>query len=116
MTARPALLDAFETLGLYDQIRVTEEINGKVETTIRSDAYDQRWWVHLINYNTGGKIEEKPYKVTISIPEGQIVTDVVPSCAFRDIDNMQFNWEFKEGKLTVSGIFDIHTMLTIYKK
>ncbi|MBR6709463.1 MAG: beta-galactosidase trimerization domain-containing protein, partial [Clostridia bacterium] len=116
MTARSALLNAFETLGLYDQLRVTEEVNGKVETTIRSDAYDRRWWVHLINYNTGGNFEEKPYTVTVSIPEGQTVTDVVPSCAFRDIDKMQFNWEFKDGKLTVSGIFDIHTMLTIYKK
>ncbi|MBR6709129.1 MAG: beta-galactosidase trimerization domain-containing protein, partial [Clostridia bacterium] len=116
MTARAALLNAFEMLGLYDQIRVTEEINGKVETTIRSDATGQRWWVHLINYNTGGKIEEKPYTVTISIPEGQTVLDVVPSCAFRKLDKMQFSWEFKDGKLTVSGIFDIHTMLTIYKK
>lgn len=110
-----ALLECFETIGIRNQVNVTGVANGKVETTIRSNADGSRWWLHLINYSTGGKIAETPYTVTVAIPAGQTVTNVVPSCVFRDLNKMQFSWDFKDGLLTVSGIFDIHTMLTIHK-
>lgn len=114
--ATAALRSSYETLDMFAPVRVTEDITGKVETTLRSDATGQHWWLHLINYNTGGEIEEKPYRVTITIPEGETVIDVIPSCAFREVEEMKFSWDFKDGLLTVSGIFDIHTMLTICKQ
>lgn len=110
------LLETFETLGMYDLIRVEEKINGKIETSIRANADLSRIWIHLINYATEGKKITEGYAVTIDIPKGKTVVDVTPSCAFRSTAQMRFSWQVVGGKLKCSGIFDIHTMLTIETK
>ncbi len=110
------LLQAFETLGLYDRVRVTGEVNGYIETTIRSNADSTRWWLHLINNNCEGKwLTDKTVTVTLKLEEGETVTAVTGNAIHLTDETLGLKWSQEGNVLTIEAANNLWTMFTIEK-
>ncbi len=110
-----ALLAAFETLGLYDRVRVEEDVKGYIETTGRSNADSTEWWLHLVNYNCEDKWEKKTVKITLTLQENETVTDVKGFAIHLTDDELGLKWTQEGNKLVIEAVNNLWTMSDIVK-
>ena len=106
---------ALETLGVCDLVRVGEDSDGFVETTLRSDAEGTRWWLSLITLGSGGKYGNSPVSVTVRIPAGQTVTSVSGSSPTVSAAKMNLQWKQDGDRLEITAVTDIFTVIRIEK-
>ncbi len=109
-------LKMLETLGAYDLVKVTEDREGYVETTLRSNADGSKWWLHLITYGSKGVYEDKPVTVTVTIPFGQKVTAVTGVSPTVTSAQQKLTWSQDGDKLTISVNPGLWSMIRIEKK
>ena len=104
-----------ENAGLYNIVRVTEDVAGNVETVIRSDATSNRWWLHCITYASEGVYDDKKITVEVTVPEGDKVTSVTAVSPTLNSDKIGLSWKQEGTKLTVTAEVGLWTMFTINK-
>ena len=110
------LLKAFETLGLYDRVRVSADVNGYIETTVRSNADSTRWWLHLINNNCEGKwLTDRKVTLTLTLEDGETVTAVKGSAVHLTDDALGLTWKQEGNLLTIEAANNLWTIITIDK-
>ncbi len=109
------VLNVFETSGLYDFVKVTEDIEGNVETTIRSDASNKRWWLSCITYASKGVYDDKPITIEVRLPEGETVSAVSGVSPTMTEEQTGLSWKQEGSKLTITATIGLWTMFKIEK-
>lgn len=105
----------FENAGLYDFVRVTEDVAGNIETTIRSDASSTRWWLHCVTYASQGIYDDTPITVEVRIPDGENVLSVTGISPTVSADKMGLSWKQDGKMLTITATVGLWTMFRIEK-
>lgn len=121
--ATQELKNAFETFGMYDQVKVSENRKGFIESTIRSDI-DENVYLNLINFGAGNSdsdYEDTPYHVSLSLPEdmlnGNISVKFDQLYVGKDFANDLIIEQCRiiNGRLELHGNFSLYTLVTISK-
>ena len=116
VSVRQEFLNLLEYAGLYDLVRVTEDVAGNVETTLRSNATSTRWWLHCITYASVGRYDDKPITVEVQIPEGEKVTSVSGVSPTLTDEKIGLTWEQEGTSLKITATVGLYTMFTVEKQ
>ncbi|MBE6637480.1 MAG: hypothetical protein E7618_06735, partial [Ruminococcaceae bacterium] len=98
-----AFLNALNASGAGRQVVIeSAPREGYIETTLRTNAYGTRFYLHLINNNVTSNYTSKAYRVSMAIPEGATVADVtLASPYFEKAADANLTWEIKDGRLVM---------------
>lgn len=68
--ASAQLRQAFDEADIFGLLRISEDLPGHVESTLRTDGMGN-YYLNLINFGTGAneKVEDRPYHVSLRLPE-----------------------------------------------
>ncbi len=110
-----AFCAALEALGCYDSVRVEEEVTGNVETALRRNADGTKYWLHLVTYNSNEVYDDKPVKITMTIPDGQTVSQVRADSVSLTSEQNALSWKQEGNKLEISCVIGLWTMISIEK-
>ncbi len=113
---REEVVDLFETAGLFDRVRVIEDVEGNVETTLRSDESGNRWWLHCITYASKGVYDDKQITIEVQIPEGEKVLAVSGVSPRVTEEERGLSWKQEGTKLTINAKVGLWTMFKIEKQ
>jgi len=110
-----ATLNIFKKAGLYNLVKITEDIAGNVETTLRSNESGNKWWLNCITYASQGVYDEKPITIDVEIPAGETVTSVTCVSPVSTEEQIGLTWKQEGSKLTITATIGLWTMFTINK-
>ncbi len=108
------MLKALSEVGV-SQVKIEKAPSeGYVETTLRANAYGTELYLHLINADIDGDYKAENYTVSLEIPEGATVKGVTAASPFyADDAEIDLKWEVKDGRIVMSGSFNIYSYMTV---
>ena len=103
-----------ETVGGQQVTVESQPSEGYIETTLRTNAYGTRFYLHLINNNISADYQSRPYSVSMTIPEGATVEAVsVASPYYEEEADAALTYEVKDGRLVIRADFHLYSMVTV---
>lgn len=114
--AKEEAVNLFAEANLYDLVKVTEDISGNVETTIRSDATGERWWLNCVSYAGYGVYDDKPITIEVRLPDGENVLSVTSVSPTMSDSETALSWTKEGSTLKITATVGLWTMFKINKK
>jgi hypothetical protein len=111
MTLTPAFHNAVAYLNLGSQMKVKNNGNGRVESTIFSNGRNR--FIHLIRYACEGTSGETGVTAVYRIPVNKKVEKVTGQSPYTGNPNVPVQWKTEGNNLIISTILDIYTMIRV---
>lgn len=114
LVTTPAFNKANAFLNLDSQLKVQNNGNGHIGSTIRKNGSDR--FIHLIRYACSGEAGEMGVGIVYRIPGKYKIQRVTGVSPFTGNDSETLNWKAEGDHITVATKVDIYTMIRVELK